>query len=118
MIGAALGGAVKNVIAIAAGICAGQGLGDNARAGLITRGLAEQHVWLASWVQKVTPYPAWLGWESGFILFWATLRNMAFGFALGSGKPVPTSLAEGRFSASILKARSNMSPLNCQYVLR
>ena len=41
MIGAALGGAVKNVIAIAAGICAGQGLGDNARAGLITRGLAE-----------------------------------------------------------------------------
>ena len=44
-IGAALGGAVKNVIAIAAGICTGQGLGDNARAGLITRAWPKQRVW-------------------------------------------------------------------------
>jgi len=41
VIGCELGGAVKNVIALAAGIAAGMGLGDNTRATLITRGLAE-----------------------------------------------------------------------------
>jgi glycerol-3-phosphate dehydrogenase (NAD(P)+) len=41
MIGAEIGGAMKNVIAIAAGICEGMKLGHNSRAALITRGLAE-----------------------------------------------------------------------------
>jgi glycerol-3-phosphate dehydrogenase (NAD(P)+) len=41
VIGAEIGGAVKNVLAIACGIVAGRNLGDNARAALITRGLAE-----------------------------------------------------------------------------
>src|SRR5947208_3543152 len=41
VVGVELGGAMKNVIAIAAGIAAGLGFGDNARASLITRGLAE-----------------------------------------------------------------------------
>lgn len=41
IIGAELGGAVKNVMAVATGICDGMKLGDNARAALITRGLAE-----------------------------------------------------------------------------
>ena len=41
MTGVALGGALKNVIAIAVGCCDGLGFGDNARAALITRGLAE-----------------------------------------------------------------------------
>lgn len=41
VIGCELGGAVKNVIAIAVGMAAGLGLGDNARASMITRGLAE-----------------------------------------------------------------------------
>ena len=40
-VGAEIGGAVKNVLAIACGIVDGRGLGDNARAALITRGLAE-----------------------------------------------------------------------------
>jgi len=40
-IGAEIGGAVKNVLAIACGMVEGRGLGDNARAALITRGLAE-----------------------------------------------------------------------------
>ncbi len=41
LIGVELGGALKNVIAIAAGFCEGVGLGDNSKAALITRGLAE-----------------------------------------------------------------------------
>jgi glycerol-3-phosphate dehydrogenase (NAD(P)+) len=41
LIGVEVGGAVKNVMAIAAGICDGMGLGHNARAALLTRGLAE-----------------------------------------------------------------------------
>lgn len=41
VVGAEVGGAVKNVLAIAAGICDGLGLGANARAALMTRGLAE-----------------------------------------------------------------------------
>lgn len=41
LVGVEIGGAVKNVMAIAAGICDGLGLGHNARAALITRGLAE-----------------------------------------------------------------------------
>lgn len=39
--GVELGGSLKNVLAVAAGICDGMGLGDNAKAALITRGLAE-----------------------------------------------------------------------------
>jgi glycerol-3-phosphate dehydrogenase (NAD(P)+) len=41
IVGVELGGSLKNVIAIAAGICDGMGLGDNSRGALITRGLAE-----------------------------------------------------------------------------
>lgn len=41
IIGVELGGALKNVLAVAAGVCDGLGLGDNAKAALITRGLAE-----------------------------------------------------------------------------
>ena len=41
VIGAEIGGAVKNVLAIACGVVEGRGLGDNARAALITRGMAE-----------------------------------------------------------------------------
>ena len=41
VVGAELGGALKNVIAIAVGVCDGLGLGQNARAGLMTRGLRE-----------------------------------------------------------------------------
>jgi glycerol-3-phosphate dehydrogenase (NAD(P)+) len=41
LVGVELGGALKNVVAIAAGLCDGLGLGDNAKAALVTRGLAE-----------------------------------------------------------------------------
>ena len=107
MIGAALGGAVKNVIAIAAGICAGQALGDNARAGLVTRGLAET-ARLASQLGAESRTISGLAGMGDLVLSCSGphSRNMAFGFALGNGKPAPSSLAEGRFSAAILRARA------------
>ena len=107
MIGAALGGAVKNVIAIAAGICLGQGFGDNARASLITRGLAET-ARLAKQLGADSRTISGLAGMGDLVLSCSGphSRNMAFGFALGSCKPVAPSLAEGRFSASKLKARA------------
>jgi glycerol-3-phosphate dehydrogenase (NAD(P)+) len=44
-VGAELGGALKNVIAIAAGAAIGAGLGDSARAAIIARGFAEMAGW-------------------------------------------------------------------------
>ena len=41
LVGVELGGALKNIIAVASGIVAGMGYGDNAKAALMTRGLAE-----------------------------------------------------------------------------
>ena len=41
IVGVELGGALKNIIAVAAGICDGAGFGDNTKAALITRGLVE-----------------------------------------------------------------------------
>ena len=107
VVGAALGGAVKNVIAIAAGICTGQGLGDNARAGLITRGLAET-MRLATHLGADSRTISGLAGMGDLVLSCSGphSRNMAFGLALGRGEPVPPSLAEGRFSAATLRARA------------
>jgi glycerol-3-phosphate dehydrogenase (NAD(P)+) len=107
MIGAAVGGAVKNVVAIAAGICAGQGFGDNARAGLVTRGLAET-ARLARQLGADKRTISGLAGMGDLVLSCSGphSRNMAFGFALGSGKTVSASLAEGRFSAEKLRARA------------
>ena len=106
-IGAALGGAVKNVIAIAAGICTGQGLGDNARAGLITRGLAET-MRLAEHLGADSRTISGLAGMGDLVLSCSGphSRNMAYGLALGRGEAVPLSLAEGRFSAAKLRARA------------
>jgi glycerol-3-phosphate dehydrogenase (NAD(P)+) len=59
--GVEVGGAVKNVLAIAAGICDGMGLGHNARAALLTRGLAE----IARLGMKLGGRPETLGGLSG-----------------------------------------------------
>ncbi len=68
-IGVQLGGAVKNVIAIGAGMSDGIGFGANARTALITRGLAEMSrlgsslgAGRATWVPILPPLWAWRGW--------------------------------------------------------
>jgi glycerol-3-phosphate dehydrogenase len=55
--GVEVGGAVKNVLAIATGLCDGLALGLNARAALITRGLAEMTRW--AWRSAPAPKPSW-----------------------------------------------------------
>ena len=87
VVGAELGGALKNVIAIACGAAIGAGLGDSARAALMTRGFAEMN----RMARALSADPATLAGLSGFgdlSLTCSTLqsRNYRFGVALGRGE--------------------------------
>ena len=87
VVGAELGGALKNVIAIACGAAIGAGLGDSARAALMTRGFAEMN----RMARALGADPATLAGLSGFgdlSLTCSTLqsRNYRFGVALGRGE--------------------------------
>lgn len=87
MIGAQLGGALKNVIAIAAGIVIGRGMGESARAALVTRGLAEiSRLCMGKGGKRET-----LMGMCGFgdmMLTCSSMqsRNYSLGYALGQGK--------------------------------
>jgi glycerol-3-phosphate dehydrogenase (NAD(P)+) len=110
--GAALGGAAKNVIAIAAGVVTGAGLGENARAALITRGLAE----IARLAQALGGRAETVSGLSGLgdLLLTCTgnsSRNFSLGLELGRGVALAGILAgrqavtEGVASAPALLAR-------------
>src|SRR5689334_19118042 len=93
--GAQVGGAVKNVLAIACGIVRGRRLGDNARAALITRGLAE----IVRLGTALGARPETLMGLSGLgdlTLTCTSLqsRNMSLGAALGEGRALADILAE------------------------
>ena len=85
--GAEIGGAVKNVLAIACGIVEGRGLGENARAALITRGLAEM-TRLARARGGRTETMMGLAGLGDLTLTCAsrTSRNYSYGVALGTGR--------------------------------
>jgi len=107
VIGVAVGGAVKNVIAIASGITAGLGLGDNARAALLTRGLAEAtRLAVAMGGRSETLFGlAGLG-DMALTCSGPHSRNFAFGLALGQGKTPPGQLAEGQYSSAVIARRA------------
>lgn len=95
VIGVELGGAVKNVIAIGAGICDGLGFGDNSKAAFLTRGLTET---IRLGVAQGADARTFLG-LSGVGDLIATgasrlSRNYRVGFALGQGRSLPEALAE------------------------
>jgi len=96
IIGVEIGGALKNIIAIACGISDGLGLGNNARAALITRGLAEiQRLGLALGGQAET-FSGLTG--LGDLVLTATgdlSRNRQVGLAIGQGKQLDAILAGG-----------------------
>jgi len=95
VIGVELGGALKNVIALAAGILEGLGLGFNTRAALITRGLAEiTRLGVALGAQPMT-FAGLAG--LGDLILTATgalSRNRGLGVALGQGQSVAQALAK------------------------
>jgi glycerol-3-phosphate dehydrogenase (NAD(P)+) len=100
--GAELGGALKNVIAIACGMVMGAGLGASARAALIARGYSE----MRRFAQVLGGEPQTLTGLSGFgdlvlTCTSAQSRNFAFGVALGAGDaPQAGATVEGRATAS------------------
>lgn len=102
-IGVQLGGALKNVLAIACGIVEGAGLGESARAALIARGLAEMSrlsTALGGHAQTISGLSG-----LGDLVLTATShqsRNLRFGYGLGRGEPVADGkLVEGAFAASV-----------------
>ncbi|MDX3901279.1 MAG: NAD(P)H-dependent glycerol-3-phosphate dehydrogenase [Sphingobium sp.] len=110
VIGAEIGGAVKNVLAIACGVAEGAGLGLNARASLISRGFAEMtRFGLARGARAET-----LGGLSGLgdlVLTCSSTnsRNFSLGKGLGEGRSAAELLesrrtvAEGAFTAPVLR---------------
>lgn len=95
IIGAELGGALKNVIAVAAGFCDGFGLGDNTKAAMITRGLAEMSRLGICMGAKEYTFAGLTG--IGDLVVTCTSkhsRNNRFGFKVGSGIPVKQALEE------------------------
>jgi glycerol-3-phosphate dehydrogenase (NAD(P)+) len=119
--GVEIGGAAKNVLAIAAGVVTGRGFGASAAAALVTRGFAE----LFRFGKALGARPATLTGLSGLgdlILTCSSpqSRNYSFGIALGKGQPPDLAgaggkLAEGVFTAPVLvemaQARAVETPI-------
>ena len=94
-VGLQLGGAVKNVIAIGAGLSDGLGFGANARTALITRGLVEMQRLGAALGADAKTFMGMAG--LGDLVLTCTdnqSRNRRFGLALGAGKDVDTAMTE------------------------
>lgn len=110
VIGAEIGGAVKNVLAIACGVVEGAGLGQNARAALIARGFAEMtRFGLARGARAETL--AGLSGLGDLVLTCSSTssRNFSLGVGLGTGQAAAAMLAdrrtvaEGAFTAPVLR---------------
>ena len=107
-IGVELGGAVKNIMAIATGISDGLGYGANARAALITRGLAEMRRLGAAMGGKPETFMGLAG--LGDLVLTCTdnqSRNRQIGLALGKGRPLHLALADlGQVAEGVTTART------------
>ncbi|MBI4609485.1 MAG: NAD(P)-dependent glycerol-3-phosphate dehydrogenase [Candidatus Rokubacteria bacterium] len=105
VLGVELGGALKNIIAIATGICDGLGLGENARAGLITRGLAEiTRLGVALGASPLT-FAGLAGLGDLVLTCTGSLsRNRALGLALAGGKSLAEAQGASRMVAEGVNA--------------
>ncbi len=109
IVGVEVGGAVKNVLAIATGLCDGLGLGLNARAALITRGLVEMTRLGVALGARTETFMGLCG--LGDLVLTATgdlSRNRQVGLALAAGQPLSSHgpLAEGVYSARTVVQRA------------
>ena len=116
MIGVELGGALKNVIAIAVGISDGLGLGTNARAALITRGLAE----MVRLGEAMGADPQTFFGLSGLgdLVLTCTgdlSRNRSVGLALGRGKGLNEIVTEMKMIAEGVKTTKSVYKLTKKY---
>lgn len=108
--GAEIGGAVKNVLAIACGVVAGRGLGENARAALIARGFAEMVRYGVARGGRADTLSGLSGLGDLVLTCSSTAsRNFSLGVGLGEGKSAASLLggqtvAEGAFTAPVLQA--------------
>jgi glycerol-3-phosphate dehydrogenase (NAD(P)+) len=110
VLGAQIGGAVKNVVAIACGIIHGKGLGESARAALVTRGLAEMSRLATAMGAKKETLMGMCG-VGDMILTCSSMqsRNFSFGTALAEGRKAKdiiaerNSVTEGVFTANALQ---------------
>ena len=116
LVGAEIGGAVKNVIAIGCGIAEGRKLGDGARAALITRGFAElTRLGLAMGAKAETL--SGLCGLGDLVLTCASLtsRNTSLGAALGEGRKLADILAERRSVAEGMESAPAVVALARKY---
>ena len=121
-----LGGALKNTIAIAAGVCSGLGLGHNSIAGLITRGLAEMTRLVVACGGKAETMAGLAGLGDLVLTCTGDLsRNRTVGVELGRGRELPEILAgmhgmvaEGVFTTTaamqLAKARGVDMPITAR----
>lgn len=116
VVGAEVGGAVKNVIAIAAGVCDGLGLGLNARAALITRGLAEMTRLGVALGARAETFMGLAGMGDLILTCTGDLsRNRRVGLAIAQGAGVAKTqaslghVAEGVFTAAEVQRRARAS---------
>jgi glycerol-3-phosphate dehydrogenase (NAD(P)+) len=109
VIGVEMGGAVKNVIAIAAGVLAGLGLGLNSAAGLITRGIAETTRLAVAAGGRRETLSGLSGVGDLVLTCTGTLsRNRTVGFELGRGRKLPEILAslDGKVAEGVRTTRA------------
>lgn len=109
IVGAEIGGAVKNVLAIACGVVIGAGLGENARAAIIARGFAEMTRFGIARGARAETLAGLSGLGDLVLTCGSTQsRNMRLGMALGEGKSAAEALAgklsvaEGAATAPVL----------------
>ena len=126
VVGVELGGALKNTVAIAAGICDGLGLGHNSVAALITRGLAEMTRLVVACGGRAETMAGLAGLGDLVLTCTGGLsRNRSVGVELGRGKKLPEIIAgmhgmvaEGVFTASaavgLARARNVEMPITEQ----
>ena len=103
--GAELGGALKNVIAIASGVVIGAGLGESARAALITRGFAEMTRFAIRFGARIETLSGLSGLGDLVLTCTSTQsRNLRFGLALGAGQAFdPVTTVEGVATAQAVR---------------
>ena len=95
VVGAEVSGAYKNVIAIAGGVCEGLGLGNNAKASLISRGLVEMTRFGERFGAKTETFLSLGGAGDLFLTASSTMsRNFRVGLGLAEGKKIETILEE------------------------